>query len=138
MVRCLPCLLNDEHCAISTKNGVFVTTRIHSSVLTDAFDANDLAKGEIAHIIKECVLFYFGFTPLLTLFQLYRGGCSIMYDPWVNKPVLGWDMCLAQWHSTMSAAGDDRFQIPEVNQSTTADSYILKEKRVSGKTSMVR
>ena len=34
-------------------------------------------------------LFYWGFTPLSTLFQLYHGGSSLIHDPLVNKPVLG-------------------------------------------------
>ena len=46
---------------------------------------------------------YWGFTPLSTLFQLYHIDSSLIHDPWVNKPVLG-------------------FEIPNANNSTTADS----------------
>ena len=45
---------------------------------------------------------YWGFTPLSKLFQLYHGDSSLIHDPWVNKPVLGKKMCLAQGHSTMT------------------------------------
>ena len=30
-------------------------------------------------------LFYWGFTPFSTLFQLYHGDNKLMRDPWVNK-----------------------------------------------------
>ena len=43
--------------------------------------------GEFNNQVTE--LFYWGFTPLLTLFQLYHGNSSLIHDPWVNKPVLG-------------------------------------------------
>ena len=33
---------------------------------------------------KVC-LFYWGFTPLSTLFQIYHGNSSLIHDPWVNK-----------------------------------------------------
>ena len=45
---------------------------------------------------------YWSFTPLLTLFQLYHGDSSLIHDPWVNTPVLGYKICLAQGHSTMT------------------------------------
>ena len=47
-------------------------------------------------------LFYWGFTPLPTLFQLSHGDSSVIHHPWVNKPVLGWKMCPAKGHSTMT------------------------------------
>ena len=34
------------------------------------------------------ILFYWGFTPFSTFFQLYHGNSSLIHDPWVNKPVL--------------------------------------------------
>ena len=40
-------------------------------------------------VLDLICLFYWGFTPLSTLFQLYHGDSSLIRDPWVNKPVLG-------------------------------------------------
>ena len=58
----------------------------------------------------------------------------IIHDPWVNKPVLGYKMCLAQGHSTMTVVpqlgiepGTPGFEIPDANHSTTADSLSPKE-----------
>ena len=37
-----------------------------------------------------------GFKLLSALFQLYHGDSSLIRDPWENKPVLGYDMCLSK------------------------------------------
>ena len=75
------------------------------------------------------LLFYWGFTPLSTLFHLYHGDSSLIHDPWVNKPVPGYKMCLAQGHSTMTVVpwlgiepGTLGFKSLTL---TTADSWIL-------------
>ena len=58
----------------------------------------------------------------------------IIHVPWVNKPVLGQKMCLAQGHSTMTELprlgiepGTPGFEIPDANHSTTADSLTKEE-----------
>ena len=70
---------------------------------------------------------YWSFTLFSTLFQLYHGDSSPIHVPWVNKQILGLEMCLAQGLSTMTAATGDRtqdarFQIPDANHSATEDS----------------
>ena len=40
-------------------------------------------------ITVECEYITIGLTPFSTLFQLYHGNSSLIYDRWVNKPVQG-------------------------------------------------
>ena len=87
----------------------------------------------LLRLLKEFCLFYLGFTPLSTLFQLYHGDSSLIHDPWVNK-LLGSSRlenlpCPRELHHDRSAATGDRtrdtrFQIPDVNHSTSG---FLKE-----------
>ena len=52
------------------------------------------------------LLFYRDFTQFATTFQLFHGDSSFIHGTWVNKLVLGQEMCIARGHSAMTALVD--------------------------------
>ena len=73
--------------------------------------------------------FYYDFTPFSILFKLNHGDSSHIHDPRVNKPVLGYELCLYKRHAARAAATEDRtkdarFQVHKA-YSATADSLVI-------------